>query len=536
MAEPPAVTQRTTNELGDRQLDLNLVIIHYHLNRGGVTSVIRNQIKALAGCDSVAGILVLHGEGTEGWPDYLKETEAIGPPGWITFETLPGLGYQTSGELDPTLPELVKEACHRRGFVPAETLIQIHNHGLGKNNSLLVAIPRLAAADYRVLLQVHDFAEDMRPENFLAIQQFCRQHGFDAAELGFPNHPAIHFAFLNHRDLKLISGNHAIPSRCHLLPNPVVVPPLGEPPTPDGIQRVRQTLGCQEAERLVIYPVRAIRRKNVAEAMLFAVANPDVRLAVTLPAVTEDERRPYERVKLFSQRWGLPVFFEAGQQGLDFSDLIRSADFILTSSVAEGFGMVFLETWCWGQTLIGRDLPDITRDFVDVGMDLDHLYDAVRIPAEWIDWEEEVRGQQALLDRVLRQFEIESTDLLDFERERRAGWIDFAKLRLDTQLELLRKVNSESAAKQQLLEINPRFQIPPSDSRRIEHNAAVVRQHFSAEAFRQRFLDIGKQIFDSSRVPATSVSLSNQHSPRDLVRRFLDPDRFIPLRVETECK
>ena len=37
------------------------------------------------------------------------------------------------------------------------------------------------------------------------------------------------------------------------------------------------------------------------------------------------------------------------------------------TSLAEGFGMVFLESWLAECPLLGRDLPEITRDFVEAG-------------------------------------------------------------------------------------------------------------------------------------------------------------------------
>jgi glycosyltransferase involved in cell wall biosynthesis len=34
----------------------------------------------------------------------------------------------------------------------------------------------------------------------------------------------------------------------------------------------------------------------------------------------------------------------------------------------------FVEGWLCGKPVLGRDIPDVTRDFLGAGMKLDHLY------------------------------------------------------------------------------------------------------------------------------------------------------------------
>ena len=52
---------------------------------------------------------------------------------------------------------------------PDQTLLQLHNHALGKNIGWTSFVPQLAQAGYRTLLQIHDFAEDFRPGNYQAL-------------------------------------------------------------------------------------------------------------------------------------------------------------------------------------------------------------------------------------------------------------------------------------------------------------------------------------------------------------------------------
>lgn len=517
---------------------MNLVIVHYHLNRGGVTSVIRNQIEALAGNSTVSDVLILHGKGTTGWSSCENEPELEGRLHRIEFQEIAQLGYQSGVEQDGEIADRVSSEILNRGFDPAETLIQIHNHNLGKNNSLMAAIPNLVSQwGYKVLLQIHDFPEDMRPDNFVAIREFCNHNRLVPTEILFPDDPYVHFAFLNQRDMNLVREQFVPVSRCHLLPNPISEEPLKHERKSDaGTQLstvVRQSLECEDGDRLAVYPVRAIRRKNIGEALLFAAANRNLKVAITLPAVSKDEVTHYKNFKEAASRLNLPVVFDAGQKGLEFSAVISAADSILTTSVAEGFGMVFLESWSWGKQLIGRDLPAITHDFVEAGLNLDGLYDELKIPIDWIHVDTECNRQQELFRKVLNQFGIESKQEIQLAKEREQGWIDFAKLCHQTQLGIIEKVWLDDECKSMLLDWNPRFSPSEFDTELVSKNAHTVKEHFTQKAFCRRFQAVLDQMFSSTCDKPSSVS-ADRPTQEFLVQAFLDPENFYPLRIETE--
>ena len=58
---------------------------------------------------------------------------------------------------------------------------------------------------------------------------------------------------------------------------------------------------------------------------------------------------------------------------------------LVTTSIAEGFGLAFLEPWISGSSVVGRNLPDITEDF---SVELDHLYDRFDVPVDRVDLRE----------------------------------------------------------------------------------------------------------------------------------------------------
>ena len=58
--------------------------------------------------------------------------------------------------------------------------------------------------------------------------------------------------------------------------------------------------------------------------------------------------------------------------------MVASAQAIVSTSVAEGFGLGFLEPWVF-ESLCGRNLPEITGDFSQHGVRLDNLYDRLEL-------------------------------------------------------------------------------------------------------------------------------------------------------------
>ena len=141
---------------------MKLVIIHFHLNRGGVTSVILNHLRAIeaAGGGSIQEVILLHGGRTEGLPeDY--------PSVPIRLIEIPELEYDSvrdspAEDLSKRLERHLREA----GCLPDETVLHAHNHALGKNVAFLSVIRQLTEQGWRWLLQIHDFAEDFRPDNY----------------------------------------------------------------------------------------------------------------------------------------------------------------------------------------------------------------------------------------------------------------------------------------------------------------------------------------------------------------------------------
>ncbi len=126
---------------------MKLAVIHHHLNRGGVTQVIANHLRALdtqMTAPARLPVALLSGGRCEGWQqDLTDELRQLD----VTRYTIPELDYDDvrpgSGDLLAQLRSTL-QAC---ACPPQETVLHVHNHSLGKNKALIPALTALAPRD-----------------------------------------------------------------------------------------------------------------------------------------------------------------------------------------------------------------------------------------------------------------------------------------------------------------------------------------------------------------------------------------------------
>ena len=147
----------------------------------------------------------------------------------------------------------------------------------------------------------------------------------------------------------------------------------------------KSTASYIEGAPFMIYPVRTIRRKNVLEAGLLArCSRTTVNLLVTLPGVSETEKGYSDLVDDCFNSELIPGASQAGvkaaENGIIFMDLIEAGKLIISSSVQEGFGYLFINSLQWGKPLFARDM-EIIDGFRDIFKEKDsHFYNEVKIP------------------------------------------------------------------------------------------------------------------------------------------------------------
>lgn len=525
---------------------MQVVFVHYHLNAGGVTQVIVNQLRALAQLeakDRPERVGVLYGGRHEGWPPKLWDDiqsgslvpfdEVLMPLASLDYAPLPTLREeQLAAEVMATLTE--------NDFAPDDTLLHVHNHSLGKNMSWPGAVKLLAERGYRLLLEIHDFAEDFRPANYrhLAVA-WGTDNPAKIAARQYPTAAGIHYATLTSRDRELLSTAGISSDRLHTLPNPVAEFPELKSQDEVGAS-VRKELGIPESSRLVVYPVRGIRRKNLGEMLLHAAISPDDTWhALTLAPENPLEIPSYERWQALSEDLELRCLWNTCGGGTSqFLNVLAASDVMITTSVAEGFGMVFLEAPLAGKPLVGRDLCGITRDFKSHGIQFPGLYESLQIPLDLVDQ----RSSLAEVMQIAYQWACETYAVPTAEQSKVNATIDqlmadksidFALLPSRFQEQVIRAATKDPTGfRERLFAANPELEAQLSAESQaaqpIRANAAVVRERYSLQAI-------------GSLLGETYSGLMAEPQPSDLraapdgakiLEHFLNVDRVHAIRFE----
>jgi len=486
---------------------IRLAIIHYHLQLGGVTRVIRHILTALATEDVAIVDLTGQPPAAGDWPG--------------DYRVIQGLYYQLgrppvcAAELASRIEESATEALGGR-----PDLYHAHNHSLGKNLALSKALHLLAVKGCPMLLHIHDFAEDGRPGNYRLMLEGLGESRVDTlSRLLYPVGGHIHYGLLNSRDRSCLMKAGAPDAHLHLLPNPVEVDSSG------GTEEVGDSID----RPLVLYPTRAIRRKNIGEFLLLsAMSSGDYHFATTLGPENPAERPRYEQWRRMSAELALPVTFElACKVEHSFADLLQQAATLITTSVAEGFGLAFLEPWLARRPVCGRDLPEITREFRLQGIQFPWLYERFSIPVEWLGLDRILERGHAGLQRCLAAYGRRGTD---HDRERlRGAWIhdgtvDFGRLDETLQEEVIRRV---AAWPKDISMLEP-ASLPDFSGKEniIETNRHQLKEKYSLVGYGRSILRCYSKIADSKSTPLESLD------GKLLLDYFLDPERFSLLRVD----
>jgi len=468
---------------------MKIAFLHYHLKPGGVSRVICQQLAAL--CQQAEG-LVLTGA-------------APRRPLAVTTRVIPGIGYDAPEEASKNTEEPPRLTAERIVRAIAEKwpdgcdILHVHNPLLAKNRRLPRILSHLQSHGMRLLLQVHDFAEDGRP-------------GAYYAEDAYPEN--CHYCVINSRDYKILGRAGLDENGRHLLPNMI------EPFHPSPGRRIDH--------RFVLYPVRAIRRKNIGEAILLSCfLAPQTWLAITLPPNSPRDWTPYKSWQTFVENNRLPVIFEAsGRYG--FNDLIQSAESIITTSITEGFGFAFLEPWTAGQMLAGRRLPDICRDFENNGLRLDHLYDGLRVPLNAFEENRFFEKWTSCIQNNAKRYGVRMdgrTIRSAYQQMTKDRCIDFGLLEEPFQQQVISRICSEKKVYEKILHDNPAIRnltdIPDRDERVSENRAAVI-SNYGQSTYQKSLSAIYQKVLQTD--------VRQRIDKKRLALEFLHPEAFSLLK------
>ena len=274
--------------------------------------------------------------------------------------------------------------------------------------------------------------------------------------------------------------------------------------------------------------IRAIRRKNIGEAILLSLFHePQATLAITQPPNSPSDIESYLQWQDFVNRLNLPVLFEAGVN-VKFNELMARCRYVLTTSITEGFGFAFLEPWLSGKAMWGRLLPDVCQGFMDAGIGLDHLYNRLWVPLDWLDVSTLSNQWRAAMGRMVRRFKYSrSHEAIEraWQTITKHDRIDFGLLDEQSQQRVIKKLAKENPARDHLVEINPflsRPGPPDNNSDLIDRNAALVVRHYSPENYAGRLTHLYTHVANND--------VSQHIDKSTLLDAFLDPERFSMLK------
>lgn len=458
---------------------MKIAFVHYHLKTGGVATVLKRQVEAIHGTFDT---LVLTGDRAAAeLPCHVVE--------------IPELGYDRAVGYPPDadmVAERVLKALNEKWAGGCDVL-HVHNPTLAKNRQFLQIIKKLQQAGVNLFLQIHDFAEDGRPDLYF-------QEAYPAN---------CHYGVINARDAAILKNAGLDVAGVHYIPNAV-----------EGLA----VNGDQCPKPQILYPVRAIRRKNLGEAILLSMFfDNDQGLDVTQPPNSPADIKSYRDWIDWVRKNHLNVHFDVGKS-TDFSILIGSSESIVTTSISEGFGLAFLEPWTAGKLLWGRRIADICRDFEENGIRLDFLYDRLDVPLAWFDADAFSRSWHnsvlSALERYGHHMDAD-TITLAFSRLTHDGLVDFGMLNEKFQRQVLTRLIADASIKAELVSLNPWLAHPgivAEASAIIENNRTAALQHYGASQYRDRLLEIYDRIVDHP--------VCHHIDRRALHDAFFDLDRF----------
>ena len=458
---------------------MKIAFVHYHLKTGGVTTVLKRQVEAIHGTFDT---LVLTGD--------RAATELP-----CEVVEIPELGYDQPGVSPPAadvVAERVLEALNEK-WPGGCNVLHVHNPTLAKNRQFLQIIKRLQQAGVNLFLQIHDFAEDGRPDLYFK-----------------EDYPAdCHYGVINARDADILMRAGLDRAGLHHIPNAV-----------DGLAGKEGR--CPKSQ--ILYPVRAIRRKNLGEAILLSMFFKNrQRLAVTQPPNSPADASSYRDWIDWVRENQLRVDFEVGKK-TDFSTLVENSESMVTTSISEGFGLAFLEPWTAGKLLWGRRIGDICGDFEENGIRLNFLYDRLDVPLTWIDADAFSRKWHELVFSAVERYGHHvAADAVNraFARMTRDEMVDFGILSEKFQRQVLTRLIADPSTKAELVSLNPWLSHPgvvADSSAIIENNRRAVLQHYGTEQYRNRLLAIYDQIVNHP--------VCHRIDKRALREAFFDLDRF----------
>jgi hypothetical protein len=459
---------------------MKVAVLHYHYRPGGVTRVIENTLP------------------------HLRERHGVD----VKIIRIPDLDYSNADfrikNPENLIQEIHLQATQELGCQP--DLWHIHNPTLGKHPAFPKFIEHLAGSNAPILMHIHDFAEDSRPSNY----QLIRQN--PSSEKLYPVSPKIHYGVLNQRDYKILQKAQIPEEYLHIIPNPVL------PPQP--LQESKSD--WLKGKKLHFYPVRATQRKNLGElALLSMLAEKGHHFANSIGPTNPQQLESFQTWQWLAKDLELPIEFGiCDHSDISFPEILASATSCVTTSMAEGFGLSFLEPALLGKPLWGRNLPEITQDFSALGIDLEHLYTDIRIPLSWLDMQVLKIKLRKKLEQIYHQYAKHYPEHVEeLAWESMVGGeesLDFGILDQEDQIKVLRMLKQDAERKKDLPRIEELMSLGASE----DSQRQIIQDAYSPENSARKLFEIYTKVLELPQEPICFLD------PDKILSQFLHPRRF----------
>lgn len=434
-----------------------ITIFHYHLQTGGITQVIADSVySVLQQSPDQFEIKIVSGRQEQTDEFIARLNDRVPSP--VEAEVFSLIDYTDMMDDPPDTSRIRREMLRRYGG----TIWWIHNYHIGKNPQFTRAVVDIALQhpEQQIVLHIHDFPESGRFLNLKKIQS-------QMDDILYPVCPNVRYVVINSRDYHILTNAGIPESHVFLLNNPVNAEGnngfIDIWSVHDKINRwaMDRLPFWHEHGKLILYPIRAIRRKNVLEAALLTnLLDTPANLLVTLPGRSNQEKQYSDLVeqafeeKLVPGAWALGTHLEEFETS--FNELTHSADLIVSSSIQEGFGYLFINSILWSVPLVARGLDILDGIKPLFTPDSSHFYREITVSLS--------TTERTVLQAVFRQGIDDLTGLLpagiianltdEVEQILAADTIDYAFLTPELQYTLLERITGSEEYRSELIELN----------------------------------------------------------------------------------
>ena len=546
---------------------IKIALFHYHFLPGGITTVAINAVNSIikyASLNSFKIEEIVFISGKEENLENIIQKQIEKPE---DSETI--IKYDVDNSLD-YLADNYKYDEHDIEekiillFKKYEGFIWwIHNYQLGKNPVLTRVITDHLQKNnnQKAILQIHDFPECARPENyrFLAEKKYTI----------YPIINNIRYAAINARDERYLKEAGVPDKMVWLLYDPVSglskkqlienskiknsnAKSLATKSDATAdlqkkklykeklIEQFRKTFPALNPENdFGLYPVRTIRRKNILEAALLSkITGNGFNLIVTLPGISAQEKTYSDIVKECFEKGYIPGIWGCGSniygEPVPLDDVINASDFVISSSIMEGFGYHMIDSLLWSKPVITKYL-DIQEGFSDIFRNTaSFFYDFITVPVEKKNRE---KITQLYFDSIRRYSKIMGAHNIELALQQidsilTRDSVDFSYLPVYLQIEILAKVSDDKAYRKDVKTLNNNIteKILKVIKTKQHYDPLKIADYFSFRSFAAKFFKILNS-FDNdltlANLPETDNSTNvsdNEIVSRNLLNLFFRPE------------